>query len=98
VDVFARRRGTSRRKGSSEAVRERREAPPVVVGDWSAESGYVQGATLCGDPGVTAVFAVNDQMALGLLRALRELGRTVPGDASVVAFDDMAEAAHFWPP
>lgn len=75
-----------------------REVPPVAVGDWSAESGYVQGRTLCADPAVTAVFAANDQMALGLLRALHERGRTVPGDVSVVGFDDMAEAAHFWPP
>jgi DNA-binding LacI/PurR family transcriptional regulator len=83
-------RATLRRQG--------REVPPVAVGDWSAGSGYTQGVKLCGDPAVTAVFAANDQMALGLLRALHELGRTVPGDVSVVGFDDMAEAAHFWPP
>jgi DNA-binding LacI/PurR family transcriptional regulator len=83
-------RATLRRHG--------REVPPVTVGDWSAGSGYTQGTTLCADPAVTAVFAANDQMALGLLRALHELGRTVPGDVSVVGFDDMAEAAHFWPP
>jgi DNA-binding LacI/PurR family transcriptional regulator len=83
-------RATLRRHG--------RDVPPVVVGDWSADSGHVQGGTLCGDPAVTAVFAANDQMALGLLRALHERGRAVPGDVSVVGFDDMAEAAHFWPP
>ncbi|MBB4911517.1 LacI family DNA-binding transcriptional regulator [Actinophytocola algeriensis] len=75
-----------------------RQAPPVVVGDWSAESGYVQGMKLCADAAVTAVFAANDQMALGLLRALHELARLVPAEVSVVGFDDMAEAAHFWPP
>ena len=37
-------------------------------------------------------------MALGLLRALYERGRAVPDDVSVVGFDDMEEAAHFWPP
>jgi DNA-binding LacI/PurR family transcriptional regulator len=83
-------RATLRRHG--------RQAPPVAVGDWSAESGYVQGMELCADPAVTAVFAANDQMALGLLRALHELARLVPADVSVVGFDDMAEAAHFWPP
>jgi DNA-binding LacI/PurR family transcriptional regulator len=89
-----------RREKSWQATLRRhgREVPPVVVGDWSAESGYIQGTKLCGDPAVTAVFAANDQMAMGLLRALHELGRTVPGDVSVVGFDDMAEAAHFWPP
>jgi DNA-binding LacI/PurR family transcriptional regulator len=83
-------RATLRRHG--------RQVPPVVVGDWSAESGYVEGMKLRADPAVTAVFAANDQMALGLLRALHELARPVPAEVSVVGFDDMAEAAHFWPP
>jgi DNA-binding LacI/PurR family transcriptional regulator len=72
--------------------------PPVLVGDWSAGSGYDAGRQLVADAEVTAVFAANDQMALGLLRALHELGRAVPDDVSVVGFDDMEEAAHFWPP
>jgi DNA-binding LacI/PurR family transcriptional regulator len=74
------------------------EVPPVLVGDWSPGSGYDAGLRLADDPEVTAVFAANDQMALGLLRALHERGRAVPGDISVVGFDDMEEAAHFWPP
>ncbi|HEU5470685.1 MAG TPA: LacI family DNA-binding transcriptional regulator [Actinophytocola sp.] len=83
-------RATLRRHG--------RRIPPVVTGDWTAESGHAQGGALCRDPEVTAVFAANDQMALGLLRALHEHGRAVPGEVSVVGYDDMAEAAHFWPP
>ena len=75
-----------------------REVPPVLTGDWSARSGYDHGLRLAADPRVTAVFAANDQMALGLLRALHETGRTVPGDMSVVGFDDMDESAYFWPP
>ncbi|WP_211771515.1 LacI family DNA-binding transcriptional regulator [Kutzneria sp. CA-103260] len=75
-----------------------RTAPPVLVGDWSAASGYELGQRLAADPAVTAVFAANDQMALGLLRALHEAGRSVPGEVSVVGFDDMDEAACFWPP
>jgi len=75
-----------------------RSVPPVLVGDWSAASGYAHGKRLAADPSVTAVFTANDQMALGLLRALHEAGREVPGEVSVVGFDDMAEAAHFWPP
>lgn len=72
--------------------------PPVIEGDWSASSGYEAGLRLAADPEVTAVFAANDQMALGLLRALHETGRAVPGEISVVGFDDVEEAAHFWPP
>jgi len=48
--------------------------------------------------GVTAVFAANDQMSLGLLRALHEAGRRVPEDVSVVGFDDIPEAAYLTPP
>jgi DNA-binding LacI/PurR family transcriptional regulator len=75
-----------------------REVPPVLDGDWSASSGYDAGLQLATDDRVTAVFVANDQMALGLLRALYEHGRAVPEDVSVVGFDDMEEAAHFWPP
>ena len=46
----------------------------------------------------TAVFASNDQMALGLLHAIRDEGLSVPRDISIVGFDDIPEAAHFWPP
>lgn len=74
------------------------EVPPPLTGDWSPRSGHEHGVRLAGDPAVTAVFAANDQMALGLLRALHEKGRAVPKEVSVVGFDDMDEAAHFWPP
>jgi DNA-binding LacI/PurR family transcriptional regulator len=72
--------------------------PPVLVGDWSARSGYELGRQLAADPAVTAVFAGNDLMALGLLRVLSEAGRDVPGALSIVGFDDMPEAEFFTPP
>ncbi|MDD7928753.1 LacI family DNA-binding transcriptional regulator [Microbacterium thalli] len=72
--------------------------PDVLVGDWTAESGYDLGRTLVTDESVTAVFASNDRMALGLLRALHETGRAVPADVSVVGYDDAPESANFWPP
>jgi len=75
-----------------------RPVPPPLPGDWSAGSGYEAGLRLAGEPGCTAVFAANDQMALGLLRAFHERGRSVPGDISVVGFDDIAEASCFIPP
>lgn len=73
------------------------EVPPVLRGDWSARSGYRQGVELARDPSVTAVFAANDHMALGLLRALEEAGRDVPGDVSVGGFDDVPEAEFYGP-
>ncbi|MGW5687237.1 LacI family DNA-binding transcriptional regulator [Nonomuraea sp. NPDC003754] len=75
-----------------------RPVPPPLHGDWSAESGYGAGLRLAGEPGCTAVFAANDQMALGLLRAFHERGRAIPDQISVVGFDDIPDAAHFVPP
>lgn len=70
---------------------------PVLTGDWTSDYGYAYGKTF--DPTeVTAVFAANDQMALGLIHALTERGISVPGDVSVVGFDDLPDARHFIPP
>ncbi|WP_432034311.1 LacI family DNA-binding transcriptional regulator [Streptomyces antibioticus] len=43
-------------------------------------------------PDLDGVFAANDNMAVGALRALRQAGRSVPGEVSVVGFDDLAVA------
>ncbi|GLI26727.1 LacI family transcriptional regulator [Agromyces rhizosphaerae] len=66
-------------------------------GDWSPASGYRIGMELDIERGA-AVFAGNDQMAIGLLSALRERGLSVPGDVSVVGFDDIPEAGYLYPP
>ena len=73
-------------------------APTVIDGDWSAESGFHAGLQLLADRSITAVVAANDQMALGILHACRELSRAVPDELSVIGFDDIPEAAHFSPP
>jgi len=67
-------------------------------GDWSPRSGYELGRELAETKGMTAIFVANDQMALGLLRLLNETGRDVPGDVSVIGFDDIPEAEFFTPP
>ena len=72
--------------------------PSVLVGDWFAHSGYELGRRLMLDPEVTAVFAANDPMALGLLRILHETGRRVPDEFSIVGFDDVPEAPYYTPP
>ena len=86
-------------RGWESALREAgAEVPPPLTGDWSARSGYHLGRRLSGEPTAGAVFVANDQMALGLLRAMHEAGRRVPQDVSVVGFDDIPEAPYFTPP
>jgi len=68
----------------------------AAVGDWTSDSGYAFGRAV--SPDFTAVFAANDQMALGLLHAFHERGIRVPEDVSVVGFDDVPDARHFLPP
>lgn len=75
-----------------------RVVPPLLRGDWSAESGYRVGLQLADNPGCTAVFSANDQMALGLLRAYQEKGKSVPEDMSLVGFDDLPESSSYVPP
>ncbi len=73
--------------------------PDVLAGDWSAASGYRVGQELAAaaDP-PTAVFAANDLMAIGLVRALTEAGVPVPDRVSVVGFDDIDAAGFTLPP
>lgn len=71
---------------------------PPILGDWTADFGHHVGRELLRYRDFTAVFAANDQMALGLIHAFRDAGLDVPRDVSVVGFDDIPEAAHFWPP
>jgi len=76
--------------------------PEVLGGDWTPSSGYAAGRRLAArrraGEELTAVFAANDQMALGVLAAFHEEGLSVPGDVSVVGFDDLPEAPYFTPP
>jgi DNA-binding LacI/PurR family transcriptional regulator len=70
-------------------------------GDWSAESGFRAAASIAtavrGGSGPTAVFAANDQMALGLIAGLTATALAVPADVSVVGVDDNPDAAFYRP-
>ncbi len=91
-EAAARRRGfraALRRKGLS--------GERMFPGDWSSASGYAAGLQMLAEGLPTAVFSANDQMALGLLRALSEAGVSVPGDMSVAGFDDVPDAAYYVP-
>ncbi len=71
----------------------------VVEGDWSASAGYRATSALLGvEPAPTAIFCQNDRMAVGCFEALKESGRRVPADMSVVGYDDDEIARHLFPP
>lgn len=69
-----------------------------VEGGYTFEGGVAAGHCLL-DLVVppTAVFALNDDMALGVMQAARERGLTLPDDLSVIGFDDLPMAARAWP-
>lgn len=70
----------------------------ILRGDYHAQSGMEITHTLLNmDPRPTAIFALNDLMALGALRAAAEEGCSVPGSLAVVGYDDL-ELAHFTNP
>lgn len=71
-------------------------APEPIAGEWTARSG-AEALDAVVESGVTAVFAGNDQMALGLIGAARERGIPVPARLSLVGFDDIPEAAYLVP-
>ena len=71
---------------------------PPFLGDWTADFGYHVGRELVSFRDFSAVFAANDQMALGLIHAFRDADLDVPRDVSVIGFDDIPEARHYWPP
>lgn len=71
----------------------------VRIGDFKQSSGYTETIRLLTEStGIEALFVSNNLMTLGALRALRELGRRVPDQISIVSFDDMPWAESLNPP
>jgi len=81
---------------AAELERRGLESLPTLHGNWTPLSGYELAAQL--DPSTTAVFCGNDQMAIGVIRALVDAGLSVPADMSVIGFDDIPESAFILPP
>ncbi|QNN82577.1 LacI family DNA-binding transcriptional regulator [Brachybacterium sp. Z12] len=71
---------------------------PIVAGDWSADFGYDFAVGLQRLPDYTAIFAANDQVALGIVHGLHDRGIRVPEDLSIVGFDDAPFSRHSIPP
>jgi LacI family transcriptional regulator len=90
-----------RRDGWREALHEAGLAASdeqVVEGDWTARSGEQALARLLAQyPDMDAVFAGNDQMALGAMRFARERGLRIPADLGLVGYDDSPETEFYYP-
>jgi LacI family transcriptional regulator len=74
--------------------------PPthIVDGDFTRDGGYQAAQTLLRQaPDISAIFALNDPMAIGALAALHERGIAVPEGMSVVGFDDIPQARDTFP-
>ncbi|TMR35401.1 LacI family DNA-binding transcriptional regulator [Nonomuraea zeae] len=73
------------------------ELPSPLGCGWDIQSAYTAGRALAEDPEVTAILCGNDDIAQGVRRALYDAGKDVPGDVSIVGFDDIPGSA-FWTP
>lgn len=89
-------------KGFQEAVQEAGiEIPPemIIEGNWLAQSGFEALHSLASEGDLpTAIFVQNDQMAVGVLRAARDIGVQVPEQLSVIGVDDIPLAGFLSPP
>jgi LacI family transcriptional regulator len=90
-----------RLKGYEDALRQANIplAPELIqVGDYSTETGFIcaQGLLNLPEP-PTAIFAANDQSAIGAIEAAHAAGLRIPDHLSVVGFDNIPEAAFMRP-
>jgi LacI family transcriptional regulator len=90
-----------RQQGYLDALRQARipvDQQLIAVGDFTTETGRECARLLLSIPEPpTAIFAANDQSAIGAIEAAREMELHVPDDLSVVGFDNIPEAAYFNP-
>jgi DNA-binding LacI/PurR family transcriptional regulator len=71
----------------------------IQQGDFTAASGYLAARKLQDIRGdFTAIFSANDQMAIGAIKALRAVGRSIPQDCAIVGFDNLSISTLIDPP
>ncbi len=96
------RSARERRLGFEDALAKAGIALPrsmIADGNYTFDSGLVAAERLLDlTPRPTAIFSSNDEMAAGVIHAARQRGLDIPGDLSIIGFDDTPIAAHVWPP
>ncbi len=76
-----------------------RDGLRIIEGNWSATSGREAFLSMAATGELpSAVFAQNDRMAIGVIKAARDLGIVVPDQLSVIGVDDLPLASYFDPP
>lgn len=89
---------THRADGWAGALREAgKEVPPIFYSGWGFSEAFEAVQPLVADPSVTAILCGNDDLALATLRAAHQVGREVPGDLSIVGFDNAPFSAYTTP-
>ncbi|MGR6921980.1 LacI family DNA-binding transcriptional regulator [[Actinomadura] parvosata] len=84
--------------GWRDALRAAGAPIPELIGcGWDIRSAYAAGQRLASSPDVTAILCGNDDIAQGVRRALYDAGKDVPGDVSIVGFDDIPGSAYWTP-
>jgi DNA-binding LacI/PurR family transcriptional regulator len=90
---------SARTQGWRAALQERAiPVPEIRPAGWTPHSAYQASQQLAADPAVTAVLCGNDDLALGVIHAFREVGRDIPGTVSIVGFDNTPQSAYYHPP
>ncbi len=74
------------------------DSVPIVNGEFSTESGYTATGKLLATSCPTAILCLNDRMAMGAIQRVQAEGLAVPGDITVVGFDDIPGVDYFIPP
>ncbi len=75
------------------------KAYAIDAGELTFQAGYETALRVLGEqPRITGIACANDELAAGVIRAGRELGRRIPRDLSVVGFDDIIMARYVDPP
>ncbi|WP_018606438.1 LacI family DNA-binding transcriptional regulator [Uliginosibacterium gangwonense] len=93
----------SRRRAWGDALLQAKMPAPqeacVIAQSWQAAAGYEAFSQLLENyPGMDALFACNDQVALGAMLKAHEQGIRIPEDVAVIGVDNLPESAFFFPP